>query len=54
MDLLTLSGLAMLLVWVAGTWFFEAPGAIHALLTLGVFFLVLGALKRSERARKAK
>ena len=54
MDLLTLSGLAMLVVWFAGTWFFDAPGAIHALLTLGVFFLVLGAIKRSERARKSK
>lgn len=51
MDLLTLSGLAMLAVWVAGVWFLGAPGAIHLLLTLGVFFLVLGAVKRAERAR---
>jgi hypothetical protein len=52
MDLLTVTGLAMLVVWAAGAFAFEAPGVIHALLTLGVFFLILGAVKRSERARK--
>jgi len=52
MDMLTLAGLAMLVVWIAGTFFFEAPGLIHLLLTLGVFFLVFGAIKRAERARK--
>lgn len=51
MDLLTLAGIAMLVVWAAGVWFLDAPGVIHLLLTLGVFFLVLGAVKRSERAR---
>lgn len=53
MDPLTLAGLAMLVLWAAGTFFFEAPGLIHLLLTLGVFFLVLGAIKRSERARRS-
>ena len=51
MDLLTIAGLAMLVLWAAGAFAFGAPGAIHLLLSLGVFFLVLGAVKRSERAR---
>jgi hypothetical protein len=52
MDLLTLAGIAMLVLWAAGTFVFEAPGVIHLLLTLGAFFLVFGAIKRSERTRK--
>ncbi len=54
MDLLTIAGLAMLVLWAAGTFAFEAPGIIHLFLTLGVFLIVLGAVKRAERARKAK
>ncbi|MBX3133818.1 MAG: hypothetical protein KF689_10595 [Gemmatimonadaceae bacterium] len=54
MDLLTLSGLAMLALWAAGTFAFEAPGLIHLFLSLGVFFIVLGAVKKAERARKTK
>ncbi|MCL4214214.1 MAG: hypothetical protein KJZ74_09875 [Gemmatimonadales bacterium] len=52
MDLTTIAGLAMLVLWAAGTFLFEAPGLIHLLLTLGVFFVILGAVKRGERARK--
>jgi hypothetical protein len=52
MDLLTVAGLAMLAIWGAGAFAFEAPGIIHLFLTLGVFFIFLGAIKRSERARK--
>lgn len=54
MDLLTLIGLVMLALWAAGTFAFEAPGIIHLFLTLGVMLLVLAAVKKSERARKAK
>lgn len=54
MDLLTITGLAMLILWAAGAFAFEAPGIIHIFLTLGVFFLILGAVKRAERARKGK
>ena len=53
MDLLTIAGLAALLLWAAGTFAFEAPGVIHAFLTLGVFLVVFGAVKRAERARTA-
>lgn len=52
MDMLSVAGIAMLVVWAAGAFAFEAPGVIHLFLTLGVFFLILGAIKRSERARK--
>jgi len=54
MDLLTIAGLASLLLWAAGAFAFDAPGFIHFFLTLGVFLLVLAAVKRSERARKSK
>lgn len=43
----------MLVVWGIGTFALEAPGLIHLLLILGVFFIVFGAVKRAERARKA-
>lgn len=51
MDLLTASGIAMLGLWILGTFVFEGPGLIHLFLTLGVMFIVLGAVKKSERAR---
>ena len=54
MDLITIAGVAMLALWAAGTFFFEAPGLIHLLLTVGVFFIILGGVKRAERARKNK
>jgi hypothetical protein len=53
-DLLTIAGLAMLVLWAAGTFAFDAPGLIHGLLTVGVFCLVLAAVKRAEKARGAK
>lgn len=54
MDLLTIAGVASLVLWAAGAFAFDAPGFIHFFLTLGVFLLVLGAVKRSEKARKEK
>jgi threonine/homoserine/homoserine lactone efflux protein len=53
MDILTIAGIAMLVLWALGAFVLEAPGVIHLLLTLGVFFLVFGAIKRAERARKS-
>jgi hypothetical protein len=52
MDILTVSGAAMLVLWILGTFVFEGPGLIHLFLTLGVMFIVLGAVKKAERARK--
>ncbi|MGA0920277.1 MAG: hypothetical protein ACO31W_03555 [Gemmatimonadaceae bacterium] len=51
MDLLTLIGVAMLVFWAIATFALDAPGVIHAFLTLGVFLIVLGAVKRAERTR---
>ena len=53
MDLLTLIGVVMLVFWAIATFALDAPGVVHAFLTLGVFLLVLGAVKRAERARTA-
>ena len=53
MNLLTLVGVVMLVFWAIATFLLDAPGVIHAFLTLGVFLVVLGAVKRSERARTA-
>jgi len=52
MDLLTVGGVAMLGLWILGTFVFEGPGFIHLFLTLGVMFIVLGAVKKAERSRK--
>lgn len=54
MDTLTITGVIMLVFWAAGTFAFEAPGIIHLFLSLGVMLIVLGAVKRAERARKSK
>ena len=40
MDLGIIAALAMLVVWAIGTFVFEGPGWIHALLTGGVFLLI--------------
>lgn len=53
MDMLTVVGAVMLVLWAAGAFFLEAPGFIHLFLTLGVLFIILGAVKRAERARKS-
>lgn len=40
----------MLVVWAAGTFFFEAPGWLHLLLTLGVFLLIWRIVVRGDPA----
>ena len=40
MDVWMIAAIAMLVVWAAGTFAFEAPGWIHLLLTLGVSLLI--------------
>ncbi len=40
MDLGILAAVAMLAVWAVGTFFFEAPGWLHILLTAGLFLLI--------------
>jgi hypothetical protein len=40
MDIWTIVGIAMLVVWGIATFMFEAPGWIHLLLTAGVFLVI--------------
>lgn len=40
MDVWMIAAIAMLVVWAAATFAFEAPGWIHLLLTLGVSILI--------------
>lgn len=40
MDLGIIAALAMLVVWVVGTFMFDAPGWINGLLSVGVFLLI--------------
>jgi len=51
MDLGILLALALLIVWAAGTFLFEAPGWIHLLLTLGVFLLIYRIVTRASSDR---
>ncbi|MGH7696628.1 MAG: hypothetical protein ACRENH_16695 [Gemmatimonadaceae bacterium] len=39
---------AMLVVWAAGTFFSEAPGWLHLLLTFGVFLLIWRIVVRNN------
>jgi uncharacterized membrane protein len=49
MDVGIFVALAMLIVWAAGTFFYEAPGWLHVLLTVGVFLLIWRIVVRSRR-----
>ena len=40
MDIWTIVGVAMLVVWGIATFMFDAPGWIHLLLTAGVFLVI--------------
>ena len=52
MDAGLVAAFALLLVWAAGTFFFDAPGWINLLLSLGVFLLIWRITKRPGRAPK--
>jgi hypothetical protein len=40
MDVGLIAGIAMLVLWAAGTFFLEAPGWINVLLSVGVFVVI--------------
>ena len=48
----TIAAVALLVLWAAGTFLFDAPGWIHLLLTLGVALWVYGIVSRPEAAKK--
>ena len=49
MDLGIIAGVAMLVVWVIVALFFNGPGWIHLLLTLGVFTVIWRIVVRGDR-----
>ena len=49
MDLVILGGVVMLVVWAIGTFAFEAPGWLHALLTFGVALIIWRIVVRGDR-----
>lgn len=46
--------IAMLLVWAAGTFFYDAPGWLHLLLTAGVFLLIWRIVVRGNASGKGR
>ena len=54
MDLGIIVGLLMLVLWAVGTFFFEAPGWLHLLLTFGVFVIIWRIVARSTPDPDAK
>jgi ABC-type transport system involved in cytochrome bd biosynthesis fused ATPase/permease subunit len=54
MDLGILAAVAMLVVWAVATFFTDAPGWIHLLLTLGVFLLIWRTVARKRDETKKR
>jgi hypothetical protein len=54
MDVGIFIAIAMLLVWAAGTFFSEAPGWLHLLLTFGVFLLIWRIVVRGNAPSKRR
>ena len=52
MDLGILAAIGMLVVWAIGTFFLDAPGWLHALLTFGVFLLIWRIVARGKRSQR--
>jgi hypothetical protein len=48
----TLAAIAMLALWAAGTFLFEAPGWIHILLTAGMSLLIWSIVRPGEKAKR--
>jgi hypothetical protein len=49
MDLWIVVAVVLLVVWAVGTFAFAAPGAIHLLLTVGMFLLIWRIVVRGTR-----
>jgi hypothetical protein len=54
MDVGIFIAIAMLLVWAFGTFFYDAPGWLHLLLTFGVFLLIWRIVVRSDASAKRR
>ena len=47
-----IAGIVMLVLWAAGTFFFEAPGWINLLLSVGVFVVIWTIVMRVSPRRQ--
>ena len=52
MDVALIAGIVMLVLWAAGTFFFEAPGWINLLLSVGVFVVIWRIVMRGSPRRQ--
>lgn len=52
MDVGLVAGIVMLVLWVAGIFFLEAPGWINLLLSVGVFVVIWRIVMRTSTATK--
>jgi hypothetical protein len=52
MDLGIVAAVAMIVVWAVVTVFFDAPGWVHLLLTVGVFLLIWRIVARASRTAR--
>jgi hypothetical protein len=48
MDVGLIAGIVMLVLWAAGTFFFEAPGWMNLLLSVGVFLIIWRIVLRRQ------
>jgi hypothetical protein len=54
MDSGLIAAVLMLIVWMLGTVMWEPPGWFHALLTIGVFLLIVRVVAIGTRSKEAK
>ena len=54
MDVGIFIAIAMLAVWAVGTFFYEAPGWLHLLLTFAVFLLIWRIVVRTNAPAKGR
>ena len=54
MDPIIVAAIAMLAVWGVATVFFDAPGCVHLLLTVGVFVLIWRIVTRRTGKPKSE
>ena len=53
MDLGIVAAIVMLVVWAVGTFFFDGPGWLHLLLTLGISTIIWRVVVRGDRVHPA-
>ncbi len=54
MDVGIIAGIVSLVLWAVGTFFFDAPGIINLLLSVGVFVVIWRIVARDRNQTKVK